>query len=169
MSKRLLRGEIHSYQFKLVYSALLQCCTTGLMLCGNRGRDGQAASRAHPQQGGENRQHLQTCTVPPKDGTEALIKKPDLQGASQPARAPAPSQCPQHTVLTGPSMLKRHARQPDRKCDLRSKAYTPSLSEELDCRYFCRFGIFNTIINICYLELICCLTMGPGGHCCAVC
>lgn len=48
----------------------------------------------------------------PKGGTEALIKRPDLQGASQPASAPALSYCPQHAVLTGSNTLDGHVRLP---------------------------------------------------------
>lgn len=67
----------------------------------------------------------------------------------------------------GPNTLDGHVRLPGRRCDVHSKAYPPSLSGELDCRYFlCRPGIFNTIINICYLEVRCRLAMGPGRHCC---
>ena len=91
LSRRLLREAIPSDCFKLVYSALLQCCITGLMLCGNRGREGQAVSRACMQLGGGNWRHSEILMVSPKGGTEAIIKKPDLQGASQPVSTPAMS------------------------------------------------------------------------------
>lgn len=88
LSRRLLRGEFQSYCFKLVSSALLQSCITGLIPRGNRGRDRQAAPRPCTQLGRENWRHLEMLTVSRRVGQKWLQRdRPDLRGASPPGSA----------------------------------------------------------------------------------
>lgn len=42
-----------------------------------------------------------------------------------------------------PSMLDRYVRLPGRRCDVRSKAYPPSLARDLDCRYSADLGFLT--------------------------
>lgn len=85
LSRRLLRGAFQSYCCKLVSSALLQSCSTGLIARGNRGRDRQAAPRPWMQLGGENWRHLEMLMVSRRVGQQWLWRDgADLRGTSLP-------------------------------------------------------------------------------------
>lgn len=124
LSRRLLRGEFQSYCCKLVSSALLQSCSTGLMPSRTEGGTG----RQRPGNWEERTDGIWRCWRC-RGGWDSSDYGETEQTSVVPA-CWAVQYAPGH-----PNVLDRHARLPGRRCDGCSQAGSSSLPWRLHCTY----------------------------------